>query len=73
MDKIKKIEIIIFFYTLRKITVGGFVNQLIKTFWPKADAREVRSVALSISFHEQTQKPSQQIFSHVCVELILSN
>ena len=23
-----------FFYTLRKITVGGFVNQLIKKFWP---------------------------------------
>ena len=24
----------IFFSTFRKITVGGFVNQLIKKFWP---------------------------------------
>ena len=39
----------------------------------KADARDVRIVALSISFHEQTQKPNQQTFSHVCVELMLSN
>ena len=26
---------IIFFFTFWKITVGGFVNQLIKKFWPK--------------------------------------
>ena len=26
---------ILFFSTFRKITVGGFVNQLIKKFWPK--------------------------------------
>ena len=25
---------VIFFSTFRKITVGGFVNQLIKKFWP---------------------------------------
>ena len=34
MDKIKK-YFRIFFSTFRKITVGGFVNQLIKKFWPK--------------------------------------
>ena len=36
MDKIKKkIEIKFhFFSTFQKITVGGFVNQLIKKFWP---------------------------------------
>ena len=28
------LEIKFFFSTLRKITVGGFVNQLIKKFWP---------------------------------------
>ena len=30
-DKIKQLE---FFSTFRKITVGRFVNQLIKKFWP---------------------------------------
>ena len=36
MDKIKKkIEIKFYFFsTFRKITVVGFVNQLIKKFWP---------------------------------------
>ena len=34
--KIKNLEIkFYFFYTLQKITVGGFVNQLIKKFWHK--------------------------------------
>ena len=34
-DKIKKIFFeIILVSTFRKITVGGFVNQLIKKFWP---------------------------------------
>ena len=35
MINIKIILEIIFFSTLRKITVGGFVNHLIKKFWPK--------------------------------------
>ena len=37
MDEIKKILLEIKFYffsTLWKITVGGFVNQLIKKIWP---------------------------------------
>ena len=34
-DKVKKkILEIIFFSTYWKITVGGFLNQLIKKFWP---------------------------------------
>ena len=41
VDKIKKeLEIIFFsFPTFRKITVGGFVNQLIEKFWPKTAAQ----------------------------------
>ena len=35
MDKIEKKKDIIFFSTFWKITVGGFLNQLIKKFWPK--------------------------------------
>ena len=36
MDKIKDIfKKLNFFSTLQKITVGGFVNQLIKKIWPK--------------------------------------
>ena len=37
MVKIKKeLEIKFYFFpTFRKITVGGFVNQLIKKIWPK--------------------------------------
>ena len=27
------LKIFFFFSTLRKVTVGGFVNQLIKSFW----------------------------------------
>ena len=37
MDKIKKVFLenkFYFFPTFRKITVEGFVNQLIKIFWP---------------------------------------
>ena len=37
MDKIKNLILEIKFYffsTFRKFTVGGFVNQLIKKFWP---------------------------------------
>ena len=35
MDKILKNDFrIVVFSTFRKITVGGFVNQLIKQFWP---------------------------------------
>ena len=40
MDKKKK-KFRIFFSTFRKITVGGFVNQLIKKFWPKQDTFDI--------------------------------
>ena len=30
----KALKMTSFFSTFRKITVGGFVNQLIKNFWP---------------------------------------
>ena len=33
---------IFFFFTLRKITVVGFVNQLIKKFWPYSSNVRVR-------------------------------
>ena len=41
--KIKKITSEIKFYfltTFRKITIGGFVNQLIKEFWPEEESKQ---------------------------------
>ena len=42
-----------FFSTFRKITVGGFVNQLIKKFWPKHSAHVLPLQQLNVQTRSQ--------------------
>ena len=45
-----------FFFTFRKITVGGFVNQHIKKFWPK---QKKTVTYLTVAIHMLTENSHQ--------------